>query len=153
MFAALLPSAAEIRQIGAFNRCLTFIPGLPLEQVGDEWHSHAWCVELMVFRFARVTEQVERDVGTPVHYLKPAAAGRCLQQARAVLGLELRGRELSDALELLDGVWERLNADQRIEAMLTIDDFEEAQAGPLPPLSGAGPAGNIATLRTQLEVA
>ena len=68
-----------------------------------------------------------------------------------MLGLELRGRELSDALGLLDGVWERLSADQRIEAMLTIDDFEEAQAGPLPPLSGAGPAGNIATLRAQLE--
>ena len=61
-----------------------FIPGLPLEQVGGEWLSPSWCAELLVFRFARVTEQVERDVGTPVHYLKPAVAGRCLQQARAV---------------------------------------------------------------------
>ena len=57
-----------------------------------------WGVEFLVFRFARVTDQVEETVGMPSHFLKPAAAGRCLQQARAVLGLELRGRELS-------GVW------------------------------------------------
>ena len=33
-----------------------FIPGFPIEQVGDEWHSFAWGVEFLVFCFARVTD-------------------------------------------------------------------------------------------------
>ena len=109
-----------------------FIPGFPIEQVGDEWHSFAWGVHFLVFRFARVTDQVEDTVGMPSHFLKPAAAGRCLQQARAVLGPELRGQELSDALVLLDGVWDRLGTDQRWEATLTSADFEDAQASLVP---------------------
>ena len=50
-----------------------FMPGLHIEQVADVWCSPAWSVELLVFRFARITEQVATDVGKPTHFLIPAA--------------------------------------------------------------------------------